>query len=40
MTVTVMKANFEKLQPKVVNFTDYNHYKNDSDDSKSICCQN
>ena len=28
MTVTVMKATFEKLQPKVVNYRDYKYFEN------------
>ena len=28
MTVTVMKATFEKLQPRVVNYRDYKYFEN------------
>ena len=27
MTITVMKVNFEKLQPKVVNYRDYKYFE-------------
>ena len=28
MTATVMKATFEKLQPRVVNYRDYKYFEN------------
>ena len=28
MTITVMKATFEKLQPRVVNYRDYKYFEN------------
>ena len=28
MTVTIVKANFEKLQPRVVNYGDYKYFEN------------